>query len=64
MGSNYFWRKALMELAVVSRVEGFNAAARWVWYSALVGVVPVVAAVLAWVAYYHAWRGFGVLMGV
>ena len=63
VGSNYFWRRVFVELAVVSRVEGFNATARWVWYSALVGVVPVVAAVLAWVAYYHAYWGFRALVG-
>ena len=64
VGSNYFWRRVFVELALVSRVGDFNAVARWVWYSALVGVVPVVAAVFAWIAYYHAWRGFGVLVGV
>ena len=64
VGSNYFWRRVFVELAVVSRVGDFNAVARWVWYGALAGIVPIVAAVFAWIAYYHAWRGFEALVGV
>ena len=62
IGSNYFWKKALTELATTSHIEGFNTTAKWVWYSALTGIIPIAAAILAWIAYYHAWKSFKTLM--
>ena len=63
IGSSYLWKGVFMGLVVAGRVESFSTAVRWVWYGALVGVVSVVVVVLVWVAYYHAYWGFGALVG-
>ena len=61
IGSGYLWRRAFRELAIVSSIESFNSTAKWVWYGALTGIIPIAGAILEWIAYYHAYKSFRAL---